>query len=76
MEINFKSEQPEKILTLEDVEENQFFVSNSGELCQRTGSTSYNCIAREGGRPYGYSNDSGENFPIKRVLPKVTKINF
>lgn len=67
----------EKRPTFEDVEVNQFFVSELGALCQKIGDTTYSVIAFETGEPYAnYRTKSRRDFVIKRTLPKVAKIEF
>ena len=64
-------------LTFGDVQENQFFVDSDGYLCQKICSDSYNTIANSNGVPYSSSTTSADNSDaIKRILPKVTKIEF
>ena len=62
---------------LSDVDNDQFFVDDSGHLCQKV---SYNIIITiadpEGIPVAGYYGDASEDQPIKRILPEVTKINF
>lgn len=72
------TENPEtKTLTFKDVEINQFFVNNLGYLCQKRTSTSFTVLTDELGRPYCDSFMSVlENTPIKKLLPKVRKIEF
>ena len=64
-------------LTLGMVEENQFFVSFDGRLCQKLSHTGYCVIADGNGFPfcdYGEGLEPGTS--IKRILPRVTKIEF
>lgn len=66
----------EKRLTFEDVEVNQFFVTVDGELCQKIGSSSYSMVALKDGIPYADHCSDSYGFIIKRILPKVVKIEF
>lgn len=66
----------EKILTFEDVKVNQFFVTVDGELCQKINSSSYNLIAVKDGTPFADYLSNSYGFIIKRILPKVVKIEF
>ena len=64
-------------LTFNDVEDNQFFVDIDGNLCHRIDEDTYSLIADNTGNPHGgYFDDVLEDSPIKKVLPKVVKINF
>ena len=63
--------------SLKDVETNQFFVNTCGSLCQKITDTSYSVVANEDGKPYGdYFSGQSINTLIKKVLPKVFKIEF
>ena len=66
----------EKSSTYNCVEINQFFVTVDGELCQKIDDSSYIMVATKDGTPFAdyYSNTYG--FIIKRILPKVAKIEF
>lgn len=64
-------------LTFEDVEDNQFFVTLDGELCQKIGCSSYSMVALDDGTPHAdYFDANCASFGIKRILPKVVKIEF
>ena len=71
-------EKQEKQLSLRDVDEDQFFVDDEGRLCQKVGENSYNTIADYDGEPVACETYFCNFFdtPIKRVLPKVTRIEF
>ncbi len=70
-------ENPQKQLSLKDVEENQFFVNYYGSLCQKTTKTSFSVIAgREGAPLGGHFADVSEDLLIAKILPRVTKIEF
>ena len=78
MEITFKENKPEaKPPTFGDVEENQFFINLDGFLSQKNRAGTYHSIADDCGNPccVDFSGIS-EDRPIKRILPKVTKIHF
>lgn len=68
----------EKQMTLNDVGENQFFVCEDGYLCQRIASESYITIADEEGYPSCgyYMSRYNADMPIRRILPRVEKIEF
>lgn len=68
----------EKSPTFNQVEENQFFVNANGKLCQKVSSTTYNVIADKDGVPFTVvvaQHINGLN-KIKKILPKVVKIEF
>jgi hypothetical protein len=70
-------EKQEKQLTLRDVKEDQFFVDSEGRLSQKVGENSFNTIADYDGEPlacetYFWNSD----MLIKRILPKVKRIEF
>ncbi len=70
-------EKQEKKLTLRDVKEDQFFVDSDGRLCQKVCDEGYNSIADYSGEPVACeTNFCNSDTPIKRVLPKVTRIEF
>jgi len=75
--IEFVTEGNSKSLTFSDVEDNQFFVDLDGFLCQKIDPDSYTIVADNVGNPHGgYFDDVLEESPIKKVLPRVTKIRF
>lgn len=77
MELNFTTEPQPEQLTFSDVDQDQFFVSEDEYLCQKVDETSYTFIADSEGIPWaGHLTDLEGNDPIKRLLPRVTKINF
>ena len=64
-------------LTLEDVEEDQFFVNDEGRLCQKVSEDMYNTIADDKGEPFACETICCDyDMPIMRVLPKVKRIEF
>jgi hypothetical protein len=69
-----KTENP--ILTFHDVDENQFFVDITGNLCQKIDDDGYITIADVDGDPYctyeaAYSDDE-----ITRIIEHIGKIEF
>ena len=69
--------QKEKLPTFGDVEERQFFVSNSGALCQKHTLSAYIVIADAGGWPRSeHGGGVGRDYRMQRILPRVTKIEF
>ena len=71
-----KEENQEKQLTIADVEKNQFFVSGVGSLCEKLDTYRYTTIAKSNGQLYSgyFSCDAHDR--IKRILPKIAKIEF
>jgi hypothetical protein len=64
-------------LTFGQVQNDQFFVDSDGYLCQKINSDSYSTIANINGVPYASGTTCACNYDaIKRILPKVTKIEF
>ena len=71
------AEEQAKKPSLKDVETNQFFVNTCGSLCQKITDTSYSSIALLNGELYSdYFSEQSINMVIKKVLPKVLKIEF
>lgn len=77
--INFiyaEAEKP-KPLTFGDVEIDQFFVSESGELYQKVTRGHANMIASDSGRPCSNNTSAFDSkCHIQRILPKVERIEF
>lgn len=73
---------PEKKETQEppkfsSVESDQFFVNSHGWLCQKQTETSFNTIARFDGVPFcSRHTDVSKDLEIKKILPRITKIEF
>lgn len=77
MKFILAKEQTTRIPSLKDVETNQFFVNTCDSLCQKITDTSYSVIALKNGEPHGdYYSEQSINERIKKVLPKVLKIEF
>ncbi len=81
MKIVFEKEDRE--LTFKDVPEDYFFVDCEGNLCQKcnlsqkSDDASYVVIANSDGKPMSYIQyDVPSDEEIKRILPKVKKIEF
>ena len=75
MKIIFESDKD--VLTFKDVVVDNFFVNQMGELCQKSDDISYAVIANSVGEPLSYyTYDVKEETKIKRILPKVKKIEF
>jgi hypothetical protein len=75
--IKFITKENPEILTFEDVELNQFFVSRYGHLCQKCSLTDFNVIANFqyqafAGRVDSYSADE----KVLKIFPKIEKIEF
>lgn len=77
MIINFNSKSTPINPTFGDVEDNQFFVDQYFNLCQKYDFETYTVIADGDGNPL---SDLYKKVPsdrsIERILPKVEKINF
>lgn len=71
-----KEENQDKQLTITDVEHNQFFVCNDGYLCQKITDSRYTTIAKSNGELYSDYFSCDAHYRIKRILPKITKIEF
>lgn len=66
-----------KPLTLDSVEDSQFFVSDNGFLCQKTSYTSYSVIAKASGIPYASDVSMvNERTVIKRKIERIQTIDF
>lgn len=76
--IDFKTGRKQKApQVFANVEEEQFFVSHNGELCQKIDWDSYSVIADVAGNPYANRvNDVSPGEPVDKILPRVTKITF
>ena len=60
-----------------DVGIDQFFVSKSGELCQKISSSSYQVVAKSDGTPFAdHVEEESSSTPIERMLPRIEKIEF
>jgi len=71
-----KEENQDKHLTIADVEDNQFFVCEVGYLCQKVSNSLYTTITDEDGLLSCEIFDCDSDYPIKRILPKIAKIEF
>jgi len=77
MKIIYKASAALPAPTFNQVEENQFFINASHELCQKLNSYNYNIIAKSDGRPYAdYKTAATACTPIMRILPLVERIEF
>lgn len=75
MKIVFEDEDHE--LTFKDVTEDYFFIDSEGYLCQKSDDVSYVVIANFEGKPISFIQyDVNRDTVIKRILPKVKKIEF
>lgn len=64
-------------LLLSMVENNQFFVSVFGQLCQKIDENAYQIIAQFTGQPQAACIPGKDaDLVIKRILPKIIKIEF
>lgn len=77
MKISFKNTGPAKDLTFGDVMENQFFVDNAGDLCQKVTDKIYNVVASSDGTLHADSYDGMyPNMPVTRILDHIDSIEF
>ena len=78
MSIKFITEGDEgSLLLFHMVDSDQFFIDTDDYLCQKIDSDSYNVIASPEGDPHSLNcNDIRCDTIIKKILPKVTKIEF
>ena len=63
-------------VTFGQVEENQMFVCDAGFLCQKVDQDWYNTIADSECEPYCDRRDAYGDKEIRKILPKVIKIEF
>ena len=71
-----KVNKEKKQLTIVDVEENQFFVCECGYLCQKMSDSRYATIADDDGSLSCEIFDCNQDYAIRRILPKIAKIEF
>lgn len=64
------------ILTFQDVDENQFFVSSDGSLCQKMDEETYCIIADSDGNPYCSYESAYADDEIHRIIEYIGKIEF
>jgi|688.fasta_scaffold56299_6 hypothetical protein len=77
MKIIFKTSAALPAPTFNQVEEDQFFINDTNELCQKRNSCSYNVIASADGTPYAvHRTGVADYMSIKRILPLVERIEF
>jgi len=76
MKIIFEQQAPNAPI-FGDVQENQFFVDTNGYLCQKSSASLYHTIADYNGELHStYLECSSAHDKIKRIIPKITKIEF
>jgi hypothetical protein len=77
MKIIYKTPDEQPAVTFDQVEQNQFFINASHELCQKRISCTYIIIAKSDGTPYAdYVLDVSPDQRILRILPQVERIEF
>jgi hypothetical protein len=76
--IKFITTQKEEstILTFQDVDENQFFVSSDGSLCQKMDEETYCTIADRDGDPFCSYDTAYPDDEIQRLIEYIGKIEF
>ncbi len=63
--------------TIAQVEVNQFFICDvNGDLCQKVDNHIYNVIARANGIPCASFQTCREDMIVRKILPKISRINF
>jgi hypothetical protein len=71
------TEEVQSVLTIHDVEDNQFFIDERGRLCQKIEDYSYNVIADIEGNPYSLADEvMYEGDTITKILDRIAKIKF
>ena len=64
-------------LIFSEVEVNQFFINCDGDLCQKSSESVFTIVADAEGEPYSdYFDEVSENMKIKKILPKIKRIDF
>lgn len=64
-------------LTFNDVKIDQFFVNESGRLCQKANHTNYNIIANENGKLCAATRSMAfPDEPILKIIPEIERIEF
>ena len=77
MKFILEENQETKLPSLKDVEDNQFFVNLFGCLCQKVCDNSYLSITNGNQEPWcNFVTEQSINLRIKKILPKVVKIEF
>ena len=70
--INEETEEIVDWLTIDDVDDNQFFIDIHNRLCQKIADYSFNIIADENGNPYAEDTQiMYEDEEILKVLPNI-----
>lgn len=78
MTIKFHTEEKsEEQLYFFDVEEDQFFLDSAGTLCVKSSTDAYVSLTDNYGRPMvTIEKFVSGGVPIKKILPRVTKITW
>ncbi len=76
-DVVYEDNKPKKTVQFKDVEENQFFYSNCGDLFQKAGVRRANLIATTSGKPEacGFVDFYGDEY-IKAICKKVKTIKL
>lgn len=75
--IEFKTGRKQPMpLIFANVEMDQFFIDEEGQLCQKYDSDRKHLIALANGEPCANYECITWDTPVQRILPRVTKINF
>lgn len=74
--MHFIYDEAHPLLSLDDIEDSQFFINITGCLCHKVSETSYCTITNSTGRPYAcvMTIDSPKDCTVLRKLATVKKI--
>lgn len=75
MKFIYETETPEKRLTFEDCEINQFFV-HEGSLYQKVDCKTVNRITNSDGKPFSDQDTFAWGCEIDRLIPIIKKIEY
>lgn len=76
IEFCLKEEDP-PLVSLNEVESNQFFINDRERLCQKVSNECYTVIADSVGIPYSCAvHITADLSIVKKILPHVHKIKF
>lgn len=76
IKFHYEEEQKENNLTFDMVEEDQFFISGGGNLCQKNSSERCVELTKKDGAPCSIVRIMPPHTEIEKILPKVTKITW
>lgn len=77
IKFEYENDKEEKLLSLNSVDMEQFFIDEDGDFCQKCNSSSYVVIALKNGSPYSDKIQVGcDTLVVYKILPRVTKITW